>query len=68
MLRKLVINLSKEPHFRVSNHRMSINYVKTYYKEEETIHQLKDDMDIKQNNSLAFNVGQEEANIHRVFD
>jgi hypothetical protein len=46
---------------------MSTNYVQANLKEEETIHQMLEDMDIGQQNSLPSNIGQEEANNHHVF-
>lgn len=67
MLRNVVINLAKDFQSTASNQRISINSVQEDLKEEETIHQLKDDMEIEQQNSLPSNVGQEEPYSHHVF-
>jgi hypothetical protein len=44
MLRNMVINLSKDSHFAASNHRMSTNFVQADLKEEDTIHQMMEDI------------------------
>jgi hypothetical protein len=62
----MVINLGKDFHSTASNRRMSINSLQEDL-EEETVHQLKDDMEIEQQNSLLCNVGQEEAISDHVF-
>lgn len=59
--------LSKDSHLTTSNHLMSINSVLANLKGEETVHQIKDNMDIEQENSLPSIIGQEEANNHHVF-
>jgi len=41
-----VVNLSKDSHSTSSNHKMSTNSTQSKFKEEETMHQLKDDMNI----------------------
>jgi hypothetical protein len=66
MLRNIVVNLNKDSHATTSNQIMLINLVQSNFKEEERMHQMKDDMDIGQQNSPS-NVGQEESINHYVF-
>jgi len=67
MLRNMVINLGKDSYSKTSNKRISINYVQEHLKEEEILHQLKDNMEIEEQNFLPSNVGWEETFIHYVF-
>jgi len=57
MLRNLVINLNNDSHSITWNHGILINSAQVDYNEDETMHQMKDDMDIEQPNSLSSNVG-----------
>jgi len=67
MLRNMVINLSKDSNFITSNHMMSTNYIQANLKEEDTIHERMEDMDLGNHNALPSNLKQEEANSHQVF-
>jgi hypothetical protein len=63
----MVINLSKGSHFVASNYETSTNSVKADFKEEDTVHQVMEDMDLGNQNSLPSIIGLEEANSHHVF-
>jgi len=67
ILRILAINLNKEAQSTTSNNMMSINSTQVEFRGEETIHQMKDAMDIEQQNSLSLNVDREEANNQHIF-
>jgi hypothetical protein len=68
MLRNMVINLSKDSHLATSNHIISTNSVQADLKEEDTMHKMLEDMDLKNQNSLSTHHGKEEANSFHVFD
>jgi hypothetical protein len=65
-LRNMIIDLSKDSHSAASSHRMSTNSVQADF-EEDTAHQMMEDMDLGNQNSLPSKIGQEEANSHHVF-
>lgn len=47
MLRNTVINLSKDSHSTASNLMMSTNSVQEDLKDDDTVHQMMDDMDLR---------------------
>jgi peptidoglycan hydrolase CwlO-like protein len=57
MLRNLVLNLHKDSLSTTSNHQISINSAREDPKEEETVHQSKEAMDVDQQTSLHSMVG-----------
>jgi hypothetical protein len=67
MLRNMVCNLSKGSHSAASNYRMSVNLTPDDLKEEETIHQMIEDMDLGNQESHPTNIGQDEALSKHVF-
>jgi hypothetical protein len=67
MLRNMVCNLNKGSQSVASNFRMSMNYVPDEPKEEETIHQMLEDMDLGNQESQPTNIGQDEAHNKHVF-
>jgi hypothetical protein len=67
MLRNLVLNLSKWSQWAASDHMMSINYDNLEFKEDDTIQQMLEDMDLVNQESLPTNLGLKEANNHHVF-
>lgn len=67
MLRNLVLNLSKGSQSAASNYRMSTNSVHTELKEDDTVHQMLEDMDIGNQESHPTNLGLEEADSYHVF-
>jgi hypothetical protein len=60
MFRNMVINLSKDTHFAICVHMMSTNSIQTNF-EEDTFHQMMEDMDLGNRNSLPSNIWQKEA-------
>jgi hypothetical protein len=46
---------------------MLTNSIQANFKEEDTIHQMMEDMDLGNHDSHPSNIGQEEANNHHVF-
>jgi hypothetical protein len=67
MLWNMVINISKDMHSTASDKKTSVNSAHADLKEEETVCQLKDEMDTRLQNSPPSNAGQEEAFSHHVF-
>lgn len=67
MLWNLALNLQKDSLSSTSNNKVSINSTRAELKEEETVHQLKEPMDIKQQHSPFLDVGWEEAKSLHVF-
>jgi hypothetical protein len=67
MVRNLALNLHKESHSATSNNRASDNSMKMNYKEEETVHQLNEPMNLEQQNSFPSDMEQDEANSNQVF-
>jgi hypothetical protein len=67
MLSNLALNLHKESLTAVSNNRAFDIYVQVEGKEKETIHQIREPMDIKQQNSSPSFSCYEEANNNKVF-
>lgn len=52
LLRNMVINLSKDMQSAASNQRISINSGQAELKEEDTVYQMLEDMDLKKQNSI----------------
>lgn len=67
MLRNMVCNLSKGSHAAASNYRMSVNSSLDDLKEEKTVHQMIEDMDLGNQESHPTNIGQDEALNKHVF-
>jgi hypothetical protein len=61
MLRNMVCNLNKGFHLATSNYRISMNSAPDDPKEEETVHQMIEDMDLGNQESHPTNIGQDEA-------
>lgn len=67
MLRNMVGNLSKVSHSTASNYRMSVNSAQEDLKEEDTVHQMMENMDLGNQDSHPTNIGQDEAISKHVF-
>jgi hypothetical protein len=68
MLRNMVINLSKGDKSRDSNQVRLVNSNCEGMKEEETVHQLPEDMEIVKQDSDPVNVTMEEATSRHTFN
>jgi hypothetical protein len=66
-VRNMVCNLSKGSHSTASNYRMSVNLAQEDLKEEDTVHQMMEDMDLGNQDSHPTNIGQDEAINKHVF-
>ena len=58
----MVSNLNKGSHSVASNHRISVNSLQKYFKEEDIFYQLMKDIDLDHQDSYPSNNGQEESN------
>jgi hypothetical protein len=68
MIRNMVINLSKGDRFGASSQVQSENSNCKRLKEEETVHQLEEDMEIVKQDSVHVNAMMEEvANYHALY-
>lgn len=67
MLRNMVCNLNKSSQSAASNFRMSVKSVPDEPKEEETVHQMLEDMDMGNQGSQPTNIGQDEVRSKDVF-
>lgn len=67
LLRNMVLNLSKGDQSGVSNQRLSVNSTQGELMEEETVHQLAEDMEIVKQDSAPLNAGLEEAASRHAF-
>lgn len=67
MLRNMVCNLNKGSQSAAFNFKMSVNSVPDDPKEEETIHQILEDMDLGNQASQHTNIIQDEAHNKHVF-
>jgi hypothetical protein len=56
MLRNMVHNLSKGSHSISSNHIMSVDSVQEDLKEEDSVHQMMEDMDLDNQESWHFSI------------
>lgn len=65
-LSNMTINLIKDSQSVASNHRMLTTSVQVDLK-EDTVHQMMEDMDLGNYDSLPTNLGQEESNSHHIF-
>jgi hypothetical protein len=61
MLRNLIVHLSKDAYVAASNQRVSIHSGHREPKEEDTMHQLFQDMEIGEEEYVPTNIGLEEA-------
>jgi hypothetical protein len=67
MLRNMVCNLNKSSQSAACNFRMSVKSVPDEPKEEETVHQMLEDMDMGNQGSQPTNIGQDEVHSKDVF-
>jgi len=67
ILRNMFIKISKGTQSRTSNQRMSYNSTYGELKEEDGVHHLVEDMEIRQQGSIPSNFGLEEAIDHQAF-
>lgn len=67
LLWKLALNLCRDSLSTTSNNKVLINCAQSKLREYETIHQLKEPMDIEHKNSPLLDVSHEETNSHHVF-
>ena len=67
MLENMVVSLSKRTQSGASNQKMSINSSKGYFKEEDIVHLLIEDMMLGKQDFVPSNVGMEDDISHHVF-
>ena len=67
MLENMVVSLSKRTQSGSSNQKMSINSSKGYFKEEDIVHLLIEDMMLGKQDFVPSNVGMEDDINHHVF-
>ena len=61
MLRNIIVHLSKDDYVVASNQRVSIHLGHREPKEEDTMHQLFQDMEIGEEECMPTNIGLEES-------